>query len=142
MSKGIVIYYSNTGNTEIMANGILEGMKSNVDQAEIFSVELADKDMVGSSDFIAIGCPACGAEELDDEYMVPFIESLESLDFTGKKVGLFGSYDWGDGEWMEEWHGQLSSFGANLLDEDLIIQLTPDNDGIKKCQEFGAQLSK
>ncbi|WIF96040.1 flavodoxin [Caminicella sporogenes] len=143
MKKATIIYWSGTGNTEMMANAIAEGVKSSGIDVEVVRVENANKDMVINSEILAFGCPSMGAEVLEEEFMEPFIESLSDVDFSGKKVALFGSYDWGDGEWMRNWVARMKEYGANLVDEEgLIIRLTPDEEGINNCKALGERLAK
>ncbi len=142
MKKVTIIYWSGTGNTEMMANAISEGVKDVGNPVDVVKVEDANKDMVVNSELLAFGCPSMGAEVLEEELMEPFIESLKDIDFTGKKVALFGSYDWGDGEWMRDWEERMKGYGASVVDEGLIIHLTPDNDGVEKCKDLGDSLAK
>ncbi|RKD28761.1 flavodoxin [Thermohalobacter berrensis] len=141
MKKIAVIYWSGTGNTEIMAEAIGDGAKVNGDSVKLIRVEDATKEDVINSDLIAFGCPSMGNEVLEEEFMEPFIESLEDVDFSGKTIALFGSYDWGDGEWMRDWEERMENYGAKLVDEGLIIRLTPEDEDIEKCKELGKKLA-
>ncbi|MCT4566430.1 MAG: flavodoxin [Maledivibacter sp.] len=143
MKKATIIYWSGTGNTEMMANAVAEGVKAIGNDVEVVSVEDANKDMVINSELIALGCPSMGAEVLEEELMEPFVESLSDVDFSGKKVALFGSYDWGDGEWMRSWAERMKEYGASLVEEEgLIVHLTPDDEGIDDCKALGEQLAR
>lgn len=142
MKKATIIYWSGTGNTETMAMAIAEGVKNGGNDVEVVSVEAANKDRVINSEMLAFGCPSMGAEELEDQFMDPFIDSLSDVDFSGKSVALFGSFDWGDGDWMREWEERMKGYGANLVDEGLIINLTPDDEGIAECNKLGEKLVK
>lgn len=141
MKKVTVLYWSGTGNTEIMANAIAEGVKKIGNDVDVVKFEDANKGMVVSSDLIAFGCPSMGAEVLEEDYVDPFIGSLEDVDFSGKVIALFGSYDWGDGEWMRNWEEQMQGYGAKLVDPGLIVQLTPDEDGTDMCRSLGEKLA-
>ena len=91
---------------------------------------------------LALGCPAMGAEVLEEAEFEPFFTELEGL-LGGKKVALFGSYDWGDGQWMRDWAQRADSAGANVYqDEGLILHLTPDEEGLEQCRTFGAGFAK
>jgi flavodoxin I len=136
-----VIFWSGTGNTEIMANAIAEGAKVNSDVVKVLTVEEATKEDIINSDLIALGCPSMGAENLEDDFMEPFIESLSDIDYSNKVIALFGSYDWGDGEWMRDWQSRMTNYGAKLVDEGLIINQTPDDDGISLCKKLGEKLA-
>ncbi len=139
MKKVVVIYWSGTGNTEQMAEGVFEGAKAAGAEVELVNVADASTDMVEACDALALGCPSMGAEVLEEAEMEPFVESIESL-VDGKTLALFGSYGWGDGEWMTDWYDRMKSNGANLVAEGLIINETPDDEGIEQCKELGAKL--
>lgn len=141
MKNITIIYWSATGNTEAMALAIAEGAKKAGGDAKLLEVARASKEDVLKADVVALGCPSMGAEELEEEDMEPFIQSLESEDLKGKPMILFGSYDWGDGQWMREWMERMAKLGVVLIDEGLILQNTPDEEGIQKCQEIGDKLA-
>ena len=101
----------------------------------------ADVDKALSYDVLALGCPAMGDEELEEGEFEPFFSDLEGK-LSGKKVALFGSYDWGDGEWMRTWCGRAKDAGAELVeDEGLIVNNTPDDEGLAACRELGGKLA-
>src|SRR5690606_2135886 len=102
MSKVLIIYWSGTGNTEKMAQLISQGAKSAGAEVELLNVALAEPDMVDDYDVIALGSPSMGVEVIEEEEMEPFVEDIKDK-VSGKKIALFGSYDWGDGEWMRDW---------------------------------------
>lgn len=137
MKKISIIYWSGTGNTEMMAKAIFEGSNINENSVKLINVEEATKEDVINSDAIALGCPSMGAEVLEDEYMEPFVESLKGINFEGKTIALFGSYDWGDGEWMRNWVERMKDYGANVIGEGLIARLDPDNQVIDQCKNLG-----
>ena len=138
MSKVAVIYWSSTGNTEAMANAVAEGAKEK--GAEVDLLACADVKDISAYDGIALGCPAMGAEELEDGEFQPMLESIEPS-LPGKKVVLFGSYDWGDGEWMRTWEGRCAEKGIALAADGLIVNLTPDEEGLAKCRALGTVLA-
>lgn len=141
MSKVAVVYWSSTGNTEAMANAVAEGAKAA--GAEVISFESADfsADKVDEFDAIAFGCPAMGDEVLEESEMEPFVESVEGF-VSGKTVALFGSYDWGDGQWMRDWSERMTGAGATVVGgEGLICNLEPDDEGIAACEELGKKLA-
>lgn len=137
MEKVAIIYWSATGNTEVMAKAIMDGIKKAEQEADLFSVsELGSKSLSGYSR-LAFGCPSMGAEVLEESEFEPFFTQIEH-EIAGKKIALFGSYGWGDGEWMRDWETRVKNDGAVLYgDQGLIINLTPDEAGINKCEEFG-----
>ncbi|NFQ58244.1 flavodoxin, partial [Clostridium botulinum] len=113
-----IIYWSQSGNTEKMASLILEGIKSEGGKAELLEVSAVSLDDVKNEEILILGCPASGAEELEESEMEPFVKSLEGL-IQGKKVALFVSWGWGNGEWMTEWEKRMESYGAILISEGL-----------------------
>ncbi len=139
MQEVVVIYWSGTGNTEMMAEAIVEGAKDQ-NIVRLINVDQATIDDVSNADAVALGCPSMGAEVLEEETMEPFVESLQKVDFNNKALALFGSYDWGDGQWMFEWEERMENYGAKLVDQGLIIHLTPDQEGLEKCRELGRKL--
>ncbi len=135
--KMAVIYWSQTGNTEAMANAIASGAKAGGADVTVLAVSDASAADALQYDALALGCPSMGNEVLEESEFEPFFADLEK-GLTGKKVALFGSYDWGDGEWMRNWQDAVNAAGAALYNnEGLIINLTPDDDGIAQCEAFG-----
>lgn len=139
MKKITVIYFSETGNTEMMAAAIFDGAKDSGADADLIKIENATKLDFEAADIVALGCPACGSEELDATTMLPFIESVENLS-KDKKIILFGSYSWGEGQWIKDWKTLMESYGANLINDGLIINETPDEDDLFICNELGKSL--
>ena len=127
-----IIYWSGTGNTEAMANAIAKGIGA---EAEVFSVDNVDSSVVGKYEKLAFGCPSMGAEVLEEESFEPFFSAIEGS-LGGKKVALFGSYGWGDGEWMRDWQVRVNATGASLFEEGFIQQEAPDEGA---CEEFGSK---
>ena len=134
--KTAVIFWSGTGNTEAMAKAVAGGAGVEATPVSSFSGDLSDYEAV------ALGCPAMGAEELEDSEFEPFYSANESK-LAGKNVALFGSYDWGDGEWMRLWADRVKAAGANIVGgEGLIANNTPDEDALAKCKALGEKLAK
>lgn len=134
--KTAVIYWSGTGNTEAMAKAVAEGAGAELFGVFDFSVSIDDYDAV------AFGCPAMGAEELEESEFEPFFSSVE-IKLSGKKVALFGSYGWGDGEWMRNWEDRVKDDGAVLLnDEGLIANEFPSDEDLDKCKALGKMLAE
>ena len=140
MSKVAVVYWSSTGNTESMANAVADGAQEA--GAEVTTFETADfsADKVDEFDAIAFGCPAMGDEVLEEDEFEPLFSSCEAK-LSGKKVGLFGSYGWGDGEWMRNWEETCRSAGASLVAEGVICQEEPDDEAIENCKALGKALA-
>ncbi len=137
MGKTAIIYWSGTGNTEAMANAIMEG----ANDAVLFNVSEITADDAASYDNLVLGCPAMGAEVLEENEFEPFFTELEAK-LSGKKVALFGSFGWGDGEWMRNWEDRVTSSGGVLCGEGLMINETPDDDGLESCRELGRKMSE
>lgn len=136
--KKAVIYWSGTGNTAAMASAIAAGMGEGT---ELYSVDQFTGD-IAEYDKIAFGCPAMGDEVLEEGEFEPFFSELEG-NLSGKKVALFGSYGWGDGQWMRDWQDRVTAAGAFLCgQEGLILQNAPDDDGLAQCEELGEALAR
>ncbi len=132
--KTAVIYWSGTGNTEQMAAAVAEGAGAELFSVSDFSGDVADYDR------IAFGCPSMGDEVLEESEFDPFFTSVEGK-LSGKKIALFGSYGWGDGQWMRNWVERAKAAGAEVTnDEGLIINDAPDADGLASCKALGEAL--
>ena len=142
MSKISVVYWSQSGNTAAMAEAVAKGVTDAGKEAEIVFVSSASIDELKSETVFALGCPAMGAEELEDSEFEPFFAGIEGK-LSGKKVALFGSYGWGDGEWMRQWQDRVTGDGATLVNgEGLIVNETPDDDALASCKALGEALAK
>ena len=141
MAKVAVVFWSGTGHTEKMAQCIMDGLKAGGADAELFPVSQFSADKLDSYDKIAFGCPAMGAEELEPDEFEPFFASIESK-LSGRKIALFGSYEWADGEWMQTWVERAKRDGADVFEEGLIAYDDPDEEAQKKCKEFGERFAK
>lgn len=136
-----VVYWSGTGNTQAMAEAIGEGIEENGAQAKVMSVDQASVDALAGEDVFALGCSAMGAEELEESEMEPFVAELEGK-VSGKKILLFGSYGWGDGEWMRSWCDRMKAAGAELVEEEgVIVNETPGSAELNACKAAGAKLA-
>ena len=133
--KTAVIYWSGTGNTEAMAKAVAEGAGADLFEVSEFSADLADFDA------IAFGCPAMGAEVLEEDVFEPFFADAEAK-ISGKKVALFGSYGWGDGKWMRDWEDRAKAAGAELVADGLTVNEAPDDDALAQCKALGETLAK
>jgi flavodoxin short chain len=141
MSKAAVIYWSGTGNTEAMANAVFEGLQAAGADASLFTVDSISPDEAAGYDKLALGCPSMGVEVLEEDEFEPFFTAIEKK-ISGKPVALFGSYGWGDGEWMRNWNERCESAGANLITEGLIVNESPDDTGLAACKDLGAKLAE
>ena len=140
MSKIAIVYWSGTGNTEDMAKAISDGVKEAGSEATLFSSSEFDSSKLSDFDAVAFGCPAMGAEELEESEFEPMFSELESY-LSGKKIGLFGSYGWGDGEWMRNWEERCKAAGANLASAFVICNESPDDEAISACKKLGSDLT-
>ena len=141
MSKAAVIFWSQTGNTEQMANAIAEGIREGGVECDLMNVADTNAAAAAGYDKLALGCPAMGAEQLEESEFEPMFAGLEGS-LNGKKVALFGSYGWGDGQWMRDWCERVKEDGAQLFsDEGLICNETPDDDVQAACRKLGADLA-
>ena len=136
MSKTAIIYWSGTGNTEAMANAIFDGAKEVNADTKLFSVDQITADEAKDYNNLILGCPAMGAEELEEGEFEPFFAELE-VNLSSKNVALFGSYGWGDGELMREWEKRVTDAGAKLANESVIVNDSPDEDAVTACNGLG-----
>lgn len=139
MKKITIIYWSGTGNTEMMAEAISKGAQAGGVDVKLLNVSDASISDVTESEVIALGCPSMGDEVLEESEMEPFVESIKDS-VNGKNIALFGSYGWGNGEWMDDWEERMKSYGANLFVDSLIINETPDEEGLERCEALGRHL--
>lgn len=140
MSKIAVVFWSGTGNTEQMAYAVMEGIKEKAAEAALFAASEFGASMVKQYDAIAFGCPAMGAEVLEETEFQPMWDACEGA-LGGKKVALFGSYGWGDGEWMRSWEDACGSAGAVLACESVICNEAPNEEALEACRALGGALS-
>lgn len=139
MKKVAVVYWSGTGNTEAMAKAVAEGAKEAGAEVKLFDTGGFSAEDMDDFDAIAFGCPSMGAEVLEEAEFEPLFESCRGR-LPGKTIALFGSYDWGDGEWMRNWTELCESDGANLACESLICHLEPKEEDVENCKALGAAL--
>ena len=141
MKKTAVVYWSSTGNTEAMAQAVLEGMKEAGAEAVLLTPDAVDVSALAGMDAIAFGCPAMGSEVLEECEFEPMFSGCKNR-LGGKSVGLFGSYGWGDGQWMRDWVERAQGDGAQVLNgEGLICNEAPDDDVQAACRKLGADLA-
>jgi flavodoxin short chain len=141
MKKILISYWSGTGNTEVMAKQVAKGVSDGGAEALLKPVAETTLDMVKEAQALAFGCPAMGSEVLEENEMEPFISKLGQAEIGGKALGLFGSYDWGDGQWMRDWVDRMKSLGALVDGEGIITQQVPDEEALAKCLELGKRLA-
>ena len=140
MSKVAVVYWSGTGNTQQMADLVAEGAKSAGAEVSTFTSADFSPEQMDSFDAVAFGCPAMGSEQLEDSEFEPMFNECEAK-LKDKKIGLFGSYGWGDGEWMRTWEDTCRSDGAYLVMDGVICNEAPAGDAEDECKALGAALA-
>ncbi|MCI6925966.1 flavodoxin [Butyricicoccus porcorum] len=140
MSKVAVVYWSASGNTEAMAGAVAEGAKEKGAETSVLFCSAFSADMVDQYDAIAFGCPAMGAEVLEEAEFEPMFSSCKSK-LGGKRVALFGSYSWGTGDWMRSWEEECGDVGINLVCDSVICNEMPDEDGLAACRALGAAVA-
>ena len=141
MSKVAVVFWSGTGNTGIMATKVAEGVTEAGGEATILPADQFNAEMMDSYDAIAFGCPSMGAEQLEESEFEPMFMECEPK-LKGKKIALFGSYGWGDGEWMRNWVEQMTGAGAEMIEEEgIIANEAPDADAQAACEAAGKALA-
>ncbi len=139
MSKIAVVFWSGTGNTEAMAQAVAEGATAKGAEVDIVQASDFSADSVAAYDAIAFGCPAMGDEELEADEFQPMWDAV-TPELNGKTIALFGSYDWGTGEWMDTWKDDAEGAGASVV-ETVIANNEPDDEAVSACNDLGASLA-
>ena len=139
MSKVAVVYWSGTGNTESMAQKVVEGAREAGAEVSLFTAADFNADWMDQFDAVAFGCPSMGEEQLEESEFEPMFSGCESK-LRGKKIALFGSYGWGDGEWMRTWEEPCVSDGAVMACDSVICNESPDDIAQMSCAELGKAL--
>ena len=137
MNKIAVVFWSGTGNTEAMAAAVAEGAGPG---AELIPAAAFDPAALANYDGFAFGCPSMGAEQLEESEFEPMFAACEA-GLAGRRVGLFGSYGWGDGEWMRSWEERCAAAGIALAAPSVICCEAPDGDALADCRALGAALA-
>ena len=141
MSKINIVFWTQGGNTQMMAEAIADGVRDAGKEAEVVFVSSITPDALKDEPVFALGCPAMGAEVLEEAEMEPFVAEVEGF-ASGKKIALFGSYGWGDGEWMRSWVERMTAAGAEMAEpEGVIANETPGSDDLDACKAAGAKLA-
>lgn len=139
MSNAAIVFWSGTGNTEAMANAVKAGAQEAGAEVSVFAAVDFSAEMVADFDAIAFGCPAMGDEVLEEDEFQPMFDAvLPSL--NSKKVALFGSYGWGDGQWMRDWQESCQNAGVSLVCDCVIANDAPDDEAVSACKALGASL--
>ena len=141
MRKTAVVYWSGTGNTQMMAEKVAEGVRAAGAEADVYNCTEFSADLMDNYEAVAFGCPSMGSEQLEDTEFEPVFTECEAK-LSGKVIGLFGSYGWGDGEWMRSWEKDCDDAGINLVCESIICQETPDGDTLEACRAMGKLLAE
>ena len=139
MSKVAVVYWSGTGNTQAMADMVAEGAKEKGAEVSVIEAGNFTPDQVSAYDGIAFGCPAMGDEVLEESEFDPMFTDVETV-LSGKKIALFGSYGWGDGQWMRDWEERCQAAGAELAADSVIANEAPGDEEAEQCRKLGAAL--
>lgn len=134
-----IIYWSGTGNTEKMAQLIKDGIVEAGKTAETIAVSDVNVDELLKEEILVLGCSAMGDEVLEESEFEPFIEEIATK-ISGKKAALFGSYGWGDGQWMRDFEDRMTNYGCTIIDSPLIIQNEPDERN-QECLDFGKKIA-
>lgn len=142
MSKVKVVFWSGSGNTQAMADAVAAGINAAGGEAEVTTFDALSVADAAKDSVIAFGCPAMGAEVLEETVVEPFMVEYEGF-ASGKKIALFGSYGWGDGQWMRDWQDRLSGAGATIIGgEGVICNSAPDADAVASLEDLGRQLAQ
>lgn len=142
MAELKVVFWSGTGNTEAMADFVVKGAEAAGVQAKAIAMEDISAAELAAESVFALGSPSMGDEELEETIVEPFVAELEK-DVNGKTIGLFGSYGWGDGEWMRDWAERMKKAGASVVDDEgVICNDAPDGDAEEALKALGEKLAK
>ncbi len=141
MSKTAVVYWSGTGNTAAMAQSVADGARAAGAEVDLLQAAGFDADKMDAYDAVAFGCPSMGAEQLEESVFEPMFEGCRAK-LSGKKIGLFGSWGWGGGEWMNNWRSTCLGDGAVLAADPVTCNDAPDDAASAACQDLGAALAK
>ncbi|HBJ2620950.1 flavodoxin [Clostridium botulinum] len=136
-----IIYWSGTGNTEAMANLIAKGIEESGIKTEMINISSANVDNLKDENIVVLGCPSMGDEELEGGEFLPFLENVQE-NLKNKKVILFGSYGWGDGQWMRSWEEEMTASGVNVALEPLIVNYAPEGESEEQCIQYGREIAK
>jgi len=139
MSKVAVVYWSGSGNTQAMADAVAEGAKKEGAEVSVIEAGNFSADQVSAYDGIAFGCPAMGDEVLEEGEFDPMFTDVEKV-LSGKKIALFGSYGWGEGQWMRDWEERCRTAGAELAADSVIANDAPGDEETEQCRNLGAAL--
>lgn len=141
MNQILIVYWSGTGNTAAMAEMVASGIREAGKEPVLIPAEEAAAEQLSSFQAAAFGCPSMGDETLEESVMEPFVEAAEK-NVSGKTIGLFGSYGWGDGQWMRDWEDRMKAAGATVVGgEGVICQETPDDEALENCKALGKELA-
>jgi len=140
MSKVAVVFWSGTGNTKAMADAVAQGARGAGASVDVLGPSDFNATKVTAYDGIAFGCPAMGAEVLEEDEFEPMFADVKGA-LSGKPIALFGSYGWGDGEWMRDWEEDCKAAGANLVVEPVMANEMPDDEALAACKALGAALA-
>mgnify|MGYP000889669801 CR=1 FL=1 len=141
MSKVSIVYWTQGGNTQAMAEAIGEGVTAAGGEADVVFVSDANIADLKAEGAFALGCPAMGAEELEETEFAPMFDAVKPA-LAGKSVGLFGSYGWGDGEWMRTWEEECGAAGINRVSDSVICCEAPDDEALAACRALGRKLAE
>lgn len=140
MSKVAVVYWSGTGNTQAMADAVAAGAQEAGAEVQVLEASAFGADQMDTYDAVAFGCPSMGSEQLEESEFEPMFTDCEAK-LSGKKIALFGSYGWGDGEWMRSWEQTCTDDGAVLACDSVICNEAPDDDAVEACKALGKALA-
>ena len=142
MDKVYIIFWTQGGNTGAMASAIGDGVKAAGKEPVFLSPSEAKVSELTELNGFAMGCPAMGCEVLEETEMEPFVSEVESI-LNGKKIALFGSYGWGDGQCMRDWEERMNSAGAIIIGgRGTIAHEMPQDEDIELCKDLGKQLAE
>lgn len=141
MKKVSIIYWSEYGKVELLANSIANGAKKAGAEVILKRVQDAKVEDVVSSDAVAFGSPSMDNNNVEQIEMAPFLKKFKLLPNGNKPTVLFGSYGWDNGEFMIKFKELVADYGFNVIDT-LTVRETPNENELKKAEELGSLLAK
>lgn len=141
MKKVAIIYWSNGGNVEVLADTISKGAKSAGAEVVIKHVQDADPEDVKTADAVAFGSPSMDNNRIEQREMAPFIDKFKLLPPNNKRTVLFGSYGWDKGAFLKDFKKTVTEYGFNVIGE-LAVNEAPNDKELEKAEELGKELAK
>ncbi len=133
-----IVYWTGSGNTLMIADALYQGAEDGGHTVNSVYVNDMSAEDFAKADILCLGCPAMSGEDIEEYEFRPYYEDLKPY-LEGKKVILFGSFDWGEGEWMQKWTAETKDVGADVI-HSLAYQWTPEQEQLDEAYEIAKHL--